>query len=332
MGTHGAVASDGCLILATVVLYKRSIEHSEAVQALLHLLVEDSALAASFRVLLYDNSPASQNLPEAPGIALSYCHDAQNAGLAVAYNHALGLAVEDGIPWLMLLDQDTRVTADYLHELIALQPVAGQDPKIAAFAPKLAGATGLRSPSIDFIDSLRRQVTLPHRRRPMIVPPETYGPQHCRLVAFNSGAVIRTQAMLAMGGFPAAYWLDFLDMAVFHDLYGNGNYLFVMKTTLEHSLSVEADDFLQLSHSLARHRNILSAMIYYVKTNGSPWERLLHRAWLLRNALSLLVRHGGRPFALESLRQFFLYSATPRAGTPGLAPPASAPTARHNQS
>ena len=72
MGTHGAVASDGCLILATVVLYKRSIEHSEAVQALLHLLVEDAALAASFRVLLYDNSPTSQKLPEAPGVALSY--------------------------------------------------------------------------------------------------------------------------------------------------------------------------------------------------------------------------------------------------------------------
>jgi hypothetical protein len=121
-------------------------------------------------------------------------------------------------------------------------------------------------------------------------------------------------------------------MAVFHDLYGNGNYLFVMKTTLEHSLSVEADDFLQLSHSLARHRNILSAMIYYVKTHGSPWERLLHRAWLLRNALSLLVRHGGGPFALESLRQFFLYSATSRAGTPRPAAPASVQTAPRNQS
>jgi GT2 family glycosyltransferase len=332
MGTHGAVASDGCLILATVVLYKRSIEHSEAVQALLQLLGEDPALAAAFRVLLYDNSPAPQNLPEARGIALSYCHDAQNAGLAVAYNHALGLAAEDGIPWLMLLDQDTRVTADYLHELIALQPVARQDPKIAAFAPKLAGTTGLRSPSIDFIDSLRRQVTLPRWRRPLIVPPETYGPQPRRLVAFNSGAVIRTQAMLAMGGFPAAYWLDFLDMAVFHDLYGNGNYLFVMKTTLEHSLSVEADDFLQLSHSLARHRNILSAMIYYVKLHGSAWERLLHRGWLLRNALSLVIKRGGGPFALESLRQFFLYSATPRAATPPPAALRSAATAPPHQS
>jgi hypothetical protein len=95
---------------------------------------------------------------------------------------------------------------------------------------------------------------------------------------------------------------------------------------------VEADDFLQLSHSLARHRNILSAMVYYVKMHGSPWERLLHRAWLLRNALSLLFRHGGRPFALESLRQFFFYSATSRAGTLRPAAPASAPTAPHNQS
>lgn len=332
MGTHGAVAGDSYLALATVVLYKRSIERSEAVQALLQLLAADPALAATFRVLLYDNSPEAQNVPGTPGIALSYRHDARNAGLPAAYNHALALAAEDGIPWLMLLDQDTRVTADYLHELIALQPVAHQDPKLAAFVPKLTGLTGLRSPCLEFIDSVRRQITLPRWRRPLIVPPETYGPQPRRLTAFNSGAVIRTQAMLALGGFPSAYWLDFLDTAVFHDLYKNGNYLFVMKNTLTHSLSVEADDFLQLSHSLARHRNILSAMIYYVKMNGSPWERLLHRGWLLRNFLSLVFRRGGRPFAFESLRQFFVYSATPRVGAPGDPSPAPASTLPHNLS
>jgi GT2 family glycosyltransferase len=331
MDNHGAVASGGWLVLATVVLYKRTIEDSEAVQALLELLAVDPALAASFRVLLYDNSPEPQKLPDAPGIALSYRHDAQNAGLASAYNHALSLAAQDGIPWLLLLDQDTRITAEYLHELIALQPLARQDPRIAAFVPKLTGATGLRSPSIDFLDALRRQVTLPRWRRPMIVPPETYGPQHLRSVAFNSGAVIRTETMLATGGFPAAYWLDFLDMAVFHDLYRNGNYLFVMKTTLEHSLSVEADDFLQLSHSLARHRNILSAMVYYVKMNGSRWERLLHRGWLLRNFFSLIFRPGGRPFAMESLRQSLVYSATPRTGTVQPAAARSASGVSHNQ-
>lgn len=314
MGNHSHVAGNAISVLATVVIYKRSIESSEAIQALLRCLAEDPVLAAGFRVLLYDNSSEAQAPPEFSAADVCYHHDRLNSGLAVAYNHALRLAVEADIPWLMLLDQDTHVTAEYLHEVLALQPVAAQDPRIVAFAPKLAGITGLRSPAMDFLDSLRRQVILPPWRQPLIVPPDTYGPQHQRTVAFNSGAVLRTRAVQAMGGFPTAYWLDFLDMAVFHDLYRNGGHLFVMRSTLEHSLSVEEHDFLERSTSLSRHRNILSAMTHYVKSNGTAWERLLHRGWLTRNFFSLVSRRGGRRFALASLSQAITYSTRPRPG------------------
>lgn len=313
MGKHSVVAGNAPSVLATVVIYNRSIGNSEAIQSLLRCLAEDPALAAGFRVLLYDNSSEAQPLAESSALDVRYHHDELNSGLAVAYNHALGLAVEAGIPWLMLLDQDTRVTAEYLHEVMALQSVAAKDPQIVAFAPKLAGLTGLRSPAMDFLDALHRQVILPRWRRPLIVPQDTYGPQHQHTVAFNSGAVLRTRAVEAIGGFPTAYWLDFLDMAVFHDLYRQGGYLFVMHSTLEHSLSVEEDDFLERATSLSRHRNILSAMTHYVKTNGTAWERLLHRGWLTRNFFSLVVRRGGRPFAIASLSQAFTYSTRPRA-------------------
>ena len=323
MGNHSYAAGNASSVLATVVIYNRSIENSEAVQALLGCFAEDPALAAEFRVLLYDNSSEAQAPPQISTVDVSYHHDELNGGLAVAYNHALGLAVEAGIPWLMLLDQDTRVTAEYLHEVLALQPVAAQDPQIVAFAPKLAGPTGPRSPAMDFLDALHRQVILPRRRRPLILPPETYGPQHQHTVAFNSGAVLSTRAVQAIGGFPTAYWLDFLDMAVFHDLYRHGGHLFVMRSTLEHSLSVVEDDFLERSTSLSRHRNILSAMTHYVKTNGTAWERLLHRGWLTRNFFSLVSRRGGLRFALASLSQAFIYSTRPRAAAHAESAPAT---------
>src|ERR1700744_5398625 len=181
MGNHSYAAGNACSVLATVVIYKRSIENSEAVQALLRCFAEDPALAAGFRVLLYDNSSEAQTPPQQIcTVEVSYHHDELNGGLAVAYNHALGLAGEAGIPWLLLLDQDTRVTAEYLHEVLALQPVAAKDPQIVAFAPKLAGITGLRSPAMDFLDALHRQVILPRWRRPLIVPLDTYGPQYQR--------------------------------------------------------------------------------------------------------------------------------------------------------
>ena len=324
MGNHSYAAGNASSVLATVVIYNRSIENSEAVQALLGCFAEDPALAAEFRVLLYDNSSEAQPPPQISTVDVSYHHDELNGGLAVAYNHALGLAVEAGIPWLMLLDQDTRVTAEYLHEVLALQPVAAQDPRIVAFAPKLAGPTGPRSPAMDFLDALHRQVILPRRRRPLILPPETYGPQQRPTVAFNSAAVLRTHAVQAIGGFPTAYWLDFLDMAVFHDLYRHGGHLFVMRSTLEHSLSVEEDDFMERSTSLSRHRNILSAMTHYVKTNGNAWERLLHRGWLTRNFFSLVSRRGGLRFALASLSQAFTYSTRPRDAAHAESAPATA--------
>jgi GT2 family glycosyltransferase len=331
MGKHSDVAGNACSVLATVVIYKRSIENSEAIQALLRCLAEDPALAVGFRVLLYDNSSEAQRPPEFSAVDVCYHHDRLNSGLAVAYNHALGLAVEAGIPWLMLLDQDTRVTAEYLHEVLALQPVAAEDPRIVAFAPKLAGLTGLRSPAMDFLDSLHRQVILPRWRRPLIASQDTYGLQQQRTVAFNSGAVLRTRAVQDIGGFPTAYWLDFLDMAVFHDLYRQGGHLFVMHSTLEHSLSVEEDDFLERTTSLSRHRNILSAMTHYVKMNGTAWERLLHRGWLTRNFFSLISRPGGRRFATASLSQAFTYRTRPRASADVPSTPVARVAASHGE-
>lgn len=316
MGEKSHDCDCNCSILVTVVIYKKRIEDTEAIQALLTSLGQEAALSSKFRVLIYDNSPEPQTVPSFPGIRIEYRHHGRNGGLAVAYSCGLSLATEAKIPWLMLLDQDTKVTTDYLREILGLLAVAGEDSKLAAFVPKLMGRTGLRSPTMDFLDSMRRQVTLPKWRRPLTIPPGTYGPQHERMVAFNSGAVLRTGVLEEIGGFPEEYWLDFLDMAVFHKLHEHGCHVFVMHAVLEHALSLEDAAFLEQPASLARHRNILSAMIQYVRTNGSPWEQLLHRGWLLRNALSLVSRRGGRPFAWASLRQAFVYSSGLR-GTAG---------------
>jgi GT2 family glycosyltransferase len=297
-------------ITAVAVLYKRSIPESEAVASLCRILEERPEWKRSFALILYDNSPQPQPVPAGLPVPVTYIHDAANGGLGAAYNYALDAASRAGTPWLLLLDQDTHLTHKYLDELLGLLTTAATDQRIAAFVPKLTGVTGLRSPSLDFLDALRRQVTLRRWRRPLIAPESTYGAQPLRLTAFNSGAALRTSAVEAIGGFPRAYWLDFLDMAVFHDLYRQGGYIFVMRSVLEHSLSVETNVFLSQPGSLARHRNILRAMILYVRSRGSLWERLLHRAWLVHNGLVLLRQPGGGRFAWASFRQAVLYSSS----------------------
>jgi GT2 family glycosyltransferase len=297
-------------ITAVAVLYKRSIPESEAVASLCRILTERPQWQSRFALILYDNSPEPQPVPAGLPVPITYVHDAANGGLGAAYNYALDAAARAGTPWLLLLDQDTHLTHEYLQELLDLLSAAAADQRIAAFVPKLMGVTGLRSPSLDFLDALRRQITLPRWRRPLIAPESAYGAQPLRLTAFNSGAALRTSAVQAIGGFPRAYWLDFLDMAVFHDLYQQGGYLFVMRSVLEHSLSVEDSEFHTQPGSLARHRNILRAMILYVRSRGSRWERLLHRAWLIRNGLALLFERGAVRFASASFRQALLYSSS----------------------
>ena len=51
---------------------------------------------------------------------IHYVHDPSNGGLAPAYNFALEHAESEGREWLLLFDQDTSLTVDFLVELVTL--------------------------------------------------------------------------------------------------------------------------------------------------------------------------------------------------------------------
>ncbi len=292
-------------ILAVVVLYKESPEESVATQALLQTLREEPRLSQKFSLLLYDNSPEPQT-PLPSSLPVTYEHDASNRGLAYAYNYALKRAAELQIEWLLLLDQDTGVTREYLMEAAELVASEGKEARVAAFAPRLIGVKGLRSPSLIFLDMVRRQVTF-RNRRPMVAPDDAFGLQEQRFAAFNSGAIVRVSAIQAIGGFPEEFWLDFLDIAVFHELHAKGYRLYIMRTSLSHSLSVDAKGFFQKEGAFKRHRNILRAMSLYTTRYGTVFDRLLNRGWLVRMGFSQLWNIPDKRFAFESFRRAIFF-------------------------
>ena len=49
---------------------------------------------------------------------IHYVHDPSNGGLASAYNYALARAESEEREWLLLLDQDTSLTAEFISELV----------------------------------------------------------------------------------------------------------------------------------------------------------------------------------------------------------------------
>jgi GT2 family glycosyltransferase len=281
-------------ITAIIVLYGRTADQSPALQSLLTFLNANSARSASLRVLIYDNSPSTGSAPGmSPGV--TYHAAAGNQGLAPAYNMALQQAVQHENEWLLLLDQDTELTEAYLQELIELAASLSTNGSVAAIVPKLAWKGVIHSPEEHLFDQLRSQL----RHRGHAVSASATGLQAHRLVAYNSGALIRVSALEAIGGFPSDFWLDYLDHAVFHLLAARGCYIYIMQSVLAHPLAHTIPNEV----ALWRERNVLSAQTLFVKRFGSFTERLMYRLFLLRMSRQSFHDRKDRRVGLEKILQ-----------------------------
>jgi GT2 family glycosyltransferase len=303
-------------VLAVVVVYNCEFSQSASVSSLFQLLDENPESANHFSVVLYDNSPKPQSPPTPRGFPIHYVHDPSNGGLATAYNFALRRAESEEREWLLLLDQDTSVTRAFISELVESAETLHAQPEVAAIVPKLLVQGKVHSPAIPFTDLMRRQFLPP----PQAFAHEVVGVQPQPLFAYNSGSTLRIAALRLIGGFPAEFWLDFLDHAVFHALMVNGYRVYVMLAMLTHDASYSDLDSLPLW----RLHNILMAQTLYMKQRGNFVDRLLFRIWLLRHSRNLRRTCKDPRMWKEALRQALLFrvSTNPRPGFPSpLSPP-----------
>lgn len=294
-------------MVAIIVLYKRAAEESESLTTFMDALREDATLASGLSVILYDNSAEPQPPAFTTPCPLEYVHNGQNTGLASAYNYALASAQSSGATWLLLLDQDTSLSVAYLRELRELSHSLADQENIGAIVPKLVADNVVYSPESNFLYQMRNQfraVRHPIGRNDVGVQPE-------RISAYNSGAAMRVSALQSIHGFPAEYWLDYLDHAVFHALRLRGYLVYVMHAALEQQLSHM--DINQVPHW--RQRNVLTAQTRFVVTNGSFLERMLYRVYLLRTCRFLHRQCTNRTVWKEMLLQVLLLRVpSPRLG------------------
>lgn len=266
-------------ILSVIVLYKCELAQSQSASSLFQILNENPAWAKHFSLVLYDNSPQPQEHILSAGFPIHYVHDPSNGGLASAYNFALARAESDEREWLLLLDQDTSLTPAYISELVETTRALHSQSEVAAIVPKLLGHGKVDSPSTDFFDQMRRQF----QRSQPVISQDVVGVQQQPLCSYNSGSALRVAALRSIGGFPAEFWLDFMDHAVFHALFVSGYRVYVMLAALAHDSSYSDIGSLPTW----RLHNILLARTLYVKKNGGFIDRLLYRIWLLRHSRNL---------------------------------------------
>lgn len=269
-------------ILAVVVLYNMAFEESPALKGLTACFHALPQTASSIDLLVADNSSAPQQ-QSSLSFAAEYLHDGSNAGLARRYNQALQKAIACGATWLLLLDQDTAVTAEYVTEAIALSTRLTHDMQVIAIAPKLVTGDRLQSPH----KPLFRHSGFSFSR-------STEGLAEGLLRVYNSGVVLRVSALEAMGGFPESYWLDYLDHATFHRLQNDGGRVYVMRSALEHAMSIDREDKHRDPAYAARHLNQLATELRFYREYGSARERLAHRLHLLRLTFQALTKRHWR--------------------------------------
>jgi GT2 family glycosyltransferase len=258
-----------CPILAVVVLYNKLPAQSPTLRGLDRAFMQDPGLLGEYRVLLWDNSPRPLAVGSIPFL-FEHRHSPRNEGVSGAYNAAAALAEAADADWLLLLDQDTSVTSEFLHAMAAHARRLAAEENVAAAVPFLVAG--------DFSLSPRRV------RFGRYTPVDSGfdGVARDEVFAANSGTLLRVAALSAVGGFSEDFWLDFSDVELFHRLHRAGYRVYVAADArLQHDIALMDYDGRMTPE---RYRNFLAAEGAFYDLHKSLPERLLYSVRLLVRA------------------------------------------------
>jgi GT2 family glycosyltransferase len=274
-------------IVIVVVLYKRTPEQSQTINSLAEIFGLNPELLESFKVLLWDNSPAALNNPAVP-FPSEYRHGGRNLGTSGAYNHAMEFAESLGVPWLLLFDQDTTVSQEYLPRMLEyshrFQNSPQNDQMIGTVVPFVHSHGTLVSPR-----------SLLRLNRVKQIPSTFHGVYKRKGYAVNSATLMRVAALREIGGYSEDFWLDLSDVYAFQAMYRKGWRMFVAGDLhLQHSIAALDFDKEMTPH---RYRNFLAAESAYVDLYSSPPEQALHLLRLLIRTVRQYQRYHNKVFA-----------------------------------
>jgi GT2 family glycosyltransferase len=210
-------------------------------------------------VLLWDNSPVPATEVSLP-FRFELSHFGHNVGTSGAYNYAMGLAESLSCPWLLLLDQDTRVSEEFLRGMIRHGEQFLEVAEVATVVPFIFSHGALVSP--------RRMLRF---NRMQQIPVTFCGLCKDKAYAVNSATLLRVAALKEVGGYSDEFWLDLSDVYVFQALHRKGKHMYVAcDLHVEHSIA--SMDF-DKEMSPERYRNFLAAESAYIDLFLSPVEQ-----------------------------------------------------------
>lgn len=220
-------------ITIVIVLYRKELTDCVTYQTLISSLRSSKI---NYHLIIYNNSSDIH-------VSSSDKYEVVNAGknekLFGAYNYALNFAIKSNCKWLLLLDQDTEITAEYIEKLDFFLS-SSIDVNIVAAVPLLVNRNKILSPKI--ASSIGWwEYNIKHS-----------GSQQEKIVAFNSLTLINTEYMQYIGGFSSDYPLDMLDHWYYHQISSFNKNIYVLDVKINHNLSLlEYEENISLTRHIA---------------------------------------------------------------------------------
>ena len=270
-------------IVIVVVLYKRSPQQSQTIQSLAQVFGLTPGLLQSYRVFVWDNTPTALADLTFP-FPVDYRHNGRNLGTSGAYNHAMQFAEANGVPWMLLFDQDTTVSQEFLPRMLEYSMRFENQPEIGTVVPFIYSHGTLVSP--------RRLGSFNRNKQ---IPSTFHGVYPQKAYAVNSATLMRVAALAEIGGYSEEFWLDLSDVYAFQAMYQKGRRTYIAgDLQLQHSIAALDFDKEMTPH---RYRNFLAAESAYVDLYSSPVERACHLLRLFLRTIRQYQRYENKVFA-----------------------------------
>lgn len=182
--------------MAVVVLYNEKINDSQTLISLDRGLDEGEQLD----LIIYDNSKAFQEVKNSTfkKFNIKYFHNPKNPGVSLAYNYGAKQAKRLNKQWLLILDQDTMFSTDFLKKM---KEAIVNNNEIKLFSPilKLSNDVILSPCSFKYF----------HGRHLNKVPLGKNALSNNQPV--NSGIIVSLDIFMKAGGYNDKVTLDYSD-------------------------------------------------------------------------------------------------------------------------
>lgn len=240
-------------VFTVIVLYKTKLEECKTMISL------QNALERKTSLLVFDNSPIRQYEEdnfELNNFIIQYHHEPSNPGLSAAYNYSLSLAKKKtNYKWLLLLDQDTILSSEYINEIIVFN-FNKITSNVVAIIPRV-------------VSTLNHKIIAPVKAliggifRPVIIDS---GEVKNKISGINSGTLLKISYLDTINGFSKDYTLDMLDHWYFRKIYEDNKSVYLLKSTIHQNLSVFSS--FEENVSFWRYKQMIEAELKFVREDG----------------------------------------------------------------